>query len=101
MRERIVEHGGEVIKQTGDGFFASFDNPKGAIEAAVAIQRAHDAEIVAPEVRIGAHTGGAFRTDADTTDYGGQGVRDARRHRERFSALRATRAGFEGLREAG
>src|SRR5918996_6245093 len=79
VRERIVDCGGEVIKQTGDGFFASFDNPKGAIEAAVAIQRALDAEIVAPDVRIGAHTGGALRTDAEVTDYGGQGVHVAAR----------------------
>ena len=66
-----------MIKQTGDGFFAAFDNPKAAIEAAVAIQRALDAEIVAPDVRIGAHTGAAFRTDAK--DYGGQGVHVAAR----------------------
>jgi class 3 adenylate cyclase len=79
LRERIVESGGEVIKQTGDGFFASFGNPKAAIEAAVAIQRALDAEIVAPDVRIGAHTGGAFATDARLTDYGGQGVHTAAR----------------------
>ena len=64
VREAIAEHGGEVVKQTGDGFFASFENPKAAIEAAVAIQRALAAEIVAPDVRIGAHAGGAFRTDA-------------------------------------
>jgi class 3 adenylate cyclase len=79
VRERIVESGGEVIKKTGDGFFASFDNPKGAIEAAIAIQRALDAEIVAPDVRIGAHTGSAFQTGADSTDYGGQGVHAAAR----------------------
>jgi class 3 adenylate cyclase len=79
LREKIVESGGEVIKQTGDGFFASFGNPKAAIEAAVAIQRALDAEIVAPDVRIGAHTGGAFATDARLTDYGGQGVHTAAR----------------------
>jgi class 3 adenylate cyclase len=79
VRARIVETGGEVIKQTGDGFFAAFDNPKAAIEAAVAIQRALDAEIVAPDVRIGAHTGGAFHTGADSTDYGGQGVHVAAR----------------------
>jgi class 3 adenylate cyclase len=79
IRARIVENGGEVIKHTGDGFFASFDNPKAAIEAAVAIQRALDAEIVAPDVRIGAHTGGAFHTNADFTDYGGQGVHVAAR----------------------
>jgi class 3 adenylate cyclase len=79
VRERIVETGGEVIKQTGDGFFASFGNPKAAIAAAVAIQRALDDEIVAPDVRIGAHTGGAFLTDADFSDYGGQGVHTAAR----------------------
>jgi class 3 adenylate cyclase len=79
LREKIVESGGEVIKQTGDGFFASFGNPKAAIEAAVEIQRALDAEIFAPDVRIGAHTGGAFATDARLTDYGGHGVHTAAR----------------------
>jgi class 3 adenylate cyclase len=79
VREAIAEAGGEVVKQTGDGFFASFENPKAAIEAAIAIQRALAAEIVAPDVRIGAHSGGAFRTDADSTDYGGQGVHVASR----------------------
>jgi class 3 adenylate cyclase len=79
LRSRIAECGGEVIKQTGDGFFAAFDNPKAAIEAAVAIQRALDAEIVAPDVRIGAHTGGAFHTDANLGDYAGEGVHVAAR----------------------
>jgi class 3 adenylate cyclase len=79
VRERIVESGGEIVKKTGDGFFASFDSPKAAVDAAVAIQRALAAEIVAPDVRIGAHTGGAFRTDAEATDYGGQGVHVAAR----------------------
>ena len=79
IRERIVEAGGEVVKKTGDGFFASFENPKSAIDAAIAIQRALNEEIVAPDVRIGAHTGSAFRTDQDTTDYGGQGVHVASR----------------------
>ena len=79
LRERIVESGGEVIKQTGDGFFAAFDTPKAAIEAAVAIQRALAAEIVAPDVRIGAHTGGAFHTEGEYTDYAGEGVHVAAR----------------------
>ena len=76
LRDRILASGGEVIKQTGDGFFAAFDNPQRAIEAAVAIQRALEAEIVAPDVRIGAHTGGAFRSGSD---YGGEGVHMAAR----------------------
>ncbi len=79
LRERIVDNGGEVVKRTGDGFFAAFDNPKAAVEAAVAIQRALDAEVVAPDVRIGLHTGGAFHTGADTSDYGGEGVHVAAR----------------------
>ena len=79
LRERIVESGGEVIKQTGDGFFASFDNPKAAVDAAVAIQRALDAEIVAPDVRIGAHTGEAFTADGETRDFGGPAVHTAAR----------------------
>ena len=79
VRECIADAGGEVVKQTGDGFFASFENPKAAIDAAVGIQRALADEIVAPDVRIGAHSGGAFRTEADSTDYGGQGVHVAAR----------------------
>jgi class 3 adenylate cyclase len=79
VRERILEAGGEIVKKTGDGFFASFESPRAAIEAAIAVQRALAAEIVAPDVRIGAHAGGAFRTDAETADYGGQGVHVAAR----------------------
>ncbi|HEU5264767.1 MAG TPA: adenylate/guanylate cyclase domain-containing protein, partial [Gaiellaceae bacterium] len=79
VRERILEAGGEIVKKTGDGFFASFESPRAAIDAAIAIQRALAAEIVAPDVRIGAHAGGAFRTDAETADYGGQGVHVAAR----------------------
>jgi class 3 adenylate cyclase len=79
LRAEIGEFGGEVIKQTGDGFFAAFDSPRAAIEAAVAIQRALAAEIVAPDVRIGAHAGGAFRTDGGGPDYGGEAVHVAAR----------------------
>ncbi len=79
LRDRIVESGGEVIKHTGDGYFAAFGSPRAALEAAVAIQRALDAEIVAPDVRIGGHTSGAFKTDGAFADYGGQGVHTAAR----------------------
>jgi class 3 adenylate cyclase len=79
VRERIVEKGGEVIKHTGDGFFASFESPKPAVEAAISIQRALEAEIFAPDVRIGVHTGGAFRTGGNFRDYGGEGVHVAAR----------------------
>jgi class 3 adenylate cyclase len=79
VRARILDSRGEVIKQTGDGFFASFDDPSAAIDAAVSIQRALRSEVFAPEVRIGAHAGGAFKTGASLSDYGGQSVHVAAR----------------------
>jgi class 3 adenylate cyclase len=78
LRELIENAGGEVIKQTGDGYFAAFQTAAGAVEAAARIQRALDEhEPLAPDVRIGIHTGGAFHKDDD--DYGGQGVHMAAR----------------------
>ncbi|HSK16896.1 MAG TPA: adenylate/guanylate cyclase domain-containing protein [Gaiellaceae bacterium] len=78
LREQIEQAGGEVIKQTGDGYFAAFATPEAAVEAAAAIQRALEAhEPVAPDVRIGVHTGGAFHRDGN--DYAGQGVHMAAR----------------------
>jgi class 3 adenylate cyclase len=78
LRMLIEEHGGEVIKQTGDGFFAAFERPAEAVAGAVAIQRALDGhDGVSPKVRIGLHAGGAFAKDE--TDYGGQGVHAAAR----------------------
>jgi class 3 adenylate cyclase len=77
LRELIEEAGGEVIKQTGDGYFAAFRTPAAAVDAAAGIQRALDEQSLAPDVRIGVHTGGAFQKDDD--DYGGQGVHMAAR----------------------
>ena len=79
VRDAIVRHGGSVIKQTGDGFFARFDDPAAAIAAAIDVQRALTSEDLASQVRIGAHTGGAFKTGANYTDYGGQSVHIAAR----------------------
>lgn len=79
VRERIADAGGEVVKKTGDGFFATFESPKAAVDAAIAIQRALDAEIVAPDVRIGAHAGDAFTAAGDEKDYVGQSVHVAAR----------------------
>jgi class 3 adenylate cyclase len=78
LRELIEDAGGEVIKQTGDGCFAAFQSPVAALEAAAGIQRALDElEPMAPDVRIGVHSGGAFHKDDD--DYAGQGVHMAAR----------------------
>jgi class 3 adenylate cyclase len=100
VRERIAEQGGDVIKQTGDGFFASFDSPRAAIEAAIGIQRALEAEVFAPDVRIGAHTGGAFHTDASFTDYSGQGVHTAARigAAAKASEILVSKETLEGIR---
>jgi class 3 adenylate cyclase len=77
LRELIEQAGGEVIKQTGDGYFAAFQSSAAAVEAAAAIQRTLDAhEPLAPDVRIGLHTGGAFHKG---DDYAGQGVHVAAR----------------------
>ncbi len=78
IEEQIANSGGEVVQQTGDGYFATFSTPRAALEAAIAIQRALEAEIVAPDVRIGAHTGDAFQNDADA-NYGGEAVHLAAR----------------------
>ena len=79
LREAIERAGGEVIKSMGDGFFAAFEGPKAAVEAAVAVQRALNGEVYAPDVRIGCTPGGAFHTGVDVADYGGQGVHAAAR----------------------
>jgi class 3 adenylate cyclase len=71
----VAEHGGEVVKHTGDGFFLAFGDASRAIEAMVALQRrlaAHRAgEGFAPTVRIGVHAAEASRSG---TDYLGTGV---------------------------
>jgi class 3 adenylate cyclase len=78
LEELIEGNAGEVIKQTGDGYFAAFQSPAAALDAAVAIQRTLDEhEPLAPDVRIGVHTGGAFHRSDD--DYAGQGVHMAAR----------------------
>jgi class 3 adenylate cyclase len=80
LRELIEAEGGEVIKQTGDGYFAAFHSVASALDAAVAIQRSLDEhEPLAPDVRIGVHTGGAFHKSDDDADYAGQGVHMAAR----------------------
>jgi class 3 adenylate cyclase len=79
VRERIAEAGGEIVKKTGDGFFATFDSPKAAVDTAIAIQRALAEEVFAPDVRIGVHSGDAFAAAGDSRDYVGQSVHVAAR----------------------
>ena len=61
QRERTVERGGVVVEARADEFFAVFDQPAAAVEAATAIQRDLDerawAEGLPVRVRIGIHSG--------------------------------------------
>jgi class 3 adenylate cyclase len=74
LGKAIREQGGEVIKHTGDGFFAAFDEPAAAVEAAVHSHRALENEYVS--VRIGIHSGEALERGSD---YTGRGVNVAAR----------------------
>jgi class 3 adenylate cyclase len=80
LRQEIESTGGEVVRHTGDGYFASFGEARAAIETAVAIQRrlsSHRQEHgFAPWVRIGMHVAEATRQGPD---YAGQGVHAAAR----------------------
>jgi predicted ATPase/class 3 adenylate cyclase len=61
LRAAIGDDGGRVVDTAGDGFFAVFASPRGAVSAAVRAQRDlaaagwPDGEVVA--VRMGLHTG--------------------------------------------
>jgi class 3 adenylate cyclase len=76
----IGSHGGEVVRTTGDGFFATFDDAATAASCAIAIQRRlaehRRAHGFAPQVRIGLHSAEAT---AVVGDYVGLGVHEAAR----------------------
>lgn len=80
VRTVVAEHGGQEIKETGDGFFLAFDDPDQAIDAALAIQRRladqRREHAFAPQVRIGVHRAEASRAGLD---YVGGGVNLAAR----------------------
>ena len=79
VRASIASTGGTVVKMTGDGVYAAFDEPVGALNAAVAIQRgmtdveSGDLEL---RVRCGLHLGEVERRDDDY--FGGPVNRAAR-----------------------
>jgi predicted ATPase/class 3 adenylate cyclase len=69
LRDAVGDHGGQVVKTTGDGVHAVFGRAEDAVAAAVEAQRAVDAERW-PEpgrlrVRMGLHTGTAESRDGD------------------------------------
>ena len=66
VREALSAHGGSEIKHTGDGIMASFSTASGALECAVAIQRAvaeqDDANL---QVHVGLNAGEPVAEDED------------------------------------
>jgi class 3 adenylate cyclase len=69
VRREVDAHGGVEVTCQGDGFMLAFDGARRALRAAVAIQRAIDADRAQAEapmrVRMGLHTGEAIREDED------------------------------------
>ncbi len=69
LRDAVEQHDGTVVKTTGDGLHAVFTTTRGALDAALAAQRALDAESWAVpgglRVRMGLHTGDAVARDGD------------------------------------
>jgi class 3 adenylate cyclase len=55
VRAQLEQHGGREVKQTGDGFLASFDGPARAIRCARSI--ADEVGDLGIEIRAGIHTG--------------------------------------------
>jgi predicted ATPase len=67
-REAVVRHGGRVVKMTGDGLHAAFDDPGAALAAAIDVQLAvaHPPEGILPlALRCGLHLGADQRRDGD------------------------------------
>jgi class 3 adenylate cyclase len=80
LRSAFNHHRGEVVRHTGDGFFATFEEPNAALQCAVDIQRQladhRHQHGFAPWVRIGMH---AAEATMQGDDYAGQGVHVAAR----------------------
>ena len=69
LRDAVADHGGHVVKTTGDGIHAVFATAHDALDAAVAMQlglgEASFGETVSLRVRIGVHTCEAQHRDGD------------------------------------
>jgi len=77
VREALAAHGGRAIKHTGDGIMASFGSASGALECAVAIQRA---VVERGEPNLQVHVGlNAGEPVAEDGDLFGSAVQLARR----------------------
>jgi class 3 adenylate cyclase len=68
VRDRVREHGGEVVNSQGDGFMIVFASASAALDCAVELQRilsSHNAgqPTEALRMRVGLHTGSIFEAD--------------------------------------
>jgi class 3 adenylate cyclase len=101
VRSTVAEHGGEVVKSTGDGFFLAFQDIDRAVEAAIALQRRfaehREREGYAPAVRIGINAAEASQAGSD---YSGRGVNLAARVCAAASGdeILVTRSSLDGSR---
>ncbi len=72
MGDVVVEHGGRVVKELGDGVLSVFADASSAITAAAALQRSHQtnlarwAQPLRMAVRIGIASGEVIELDGDT-----------------------------------
>src|SRR5262245_2223218 len=68
-REAVDRNGGTIVKMSGDGFLAAFDDPLQALKAAFALQRSLADPVatngIALKVRCGTHVGTAEHRDND------------------------------------
>jgi predicted ATPase/class 3 adenylate cyclase len=80
LRTEVEAHGGRVVKRTGDGIHAAFDDPTDALAAALALQRRladpGTTAGVALRARCGIHAGAIEQRD---DDYFGAAVNRAAR----------------------
>jgi class 3 adenylate cyclase len=69
LRELVAMHGGHEVKSLGDGLMVAFASAADAVSCATAIHGAttqkQQAELDAPAVRIGVHTGEPTLEDGD------------------------------------
>jgi class 3 adenylate cyclase len=76
IKRIALDHGGEIVKNTGDGFFLAFSEPGAAVDAAIAVQKQLEEQAFPAEVRIGLHTAEAQDGGGD---YHGEGINLAAR----------------------
>jgi class 3 adenylate cyclase len=76
IKRIVADHGGEIVKTTGDGFFLAFSQPSSAVDTAIAVQKQLEDQAFPAEVRIGLHT---TEAQDDGGDYHGEGINLAAR----------------------